>query len=233
ALGRAARNAASLKIRQPLSKLYLKGAEGLSDEMAALVLEELNVKQMELTEDTRAFTSYALKPQMRTLGPKYGKLLGAIGQFLQQADGNAAVDALNEAGRYAFTLNGTQIELSREDLLISPAQKPGFVAESEGGMTVVLDANLSPELIAEGYVREVVSKVQTMRKEAGFEVIDRVLVYFSGLDAGLLAALRAGESSIAQDVLASALLFEEAPGDAYKKDWDINGKAATIAVKKA
>ena len=165
-LGRACRNTANIKVRQALSTLYVKGSK-LSDACAALIRDELNVEKVEFIDDARAFTSYQIKPQMKTVGPKYGKLLNAIKAHLAEVDGNAFVDALERDGAVKFDIDGNEVALTAEDCLISPAQKPGFVAETERDMTVVIDTNLTPELIEKGFVREVISKLQTMRKEAG------------------------------------------------------------------
>ena len=178
-LGRACRNAANLKVRQPLAKLYVKGA-AFDKAYQELCEDELNVREVVFTEDARAFTTYKLKPQMRTLGPKYGKLLGKIGQQLGTMDGNDVVDAFSRGEEVSFTIDGTAINLSKDDVLTEPMQKPGFTALEDKGVTVVLDTNLTEDLIREGYAREVVSKLQTMRKEAGFEVTDRLGVKKNG-----------------------------------------------------
>ncbi len=231
-LGRAARNAANLKIRQPLAAMYVKSEASLPEEMAALVADELNVKSIRFVTDARHFTTYQIKPQMRTLGPRYGKLLGKIGQHLAAADGNAVVDVLDEGKNYEFDLEGTHVSLAREDMLIAPAQKPGYVAQSEGDFTVVLDANLTDELRQEGYLREVISKVQTMRKEAGFEVTDRIRVYAKGSPV-IENVVSASAGALCEGVLAVAALVADAPEGAYAKAWDLNGEKATLAVEKA
>ena len=180
-LGRACRSTANIKVRQALSTLYVKGAE-LSDECAELIKSELNVEEVKFISDARAFTTYQIKPQMRTLGPRYGKLLGKIGNYLKDVDGNDFVDAFERGETVKFEIEGTTVELAKDDCLISPAQKPGFVAESERDMTVVIDTNLTPELIEKGFVREVISKLQTMRKEAGFDVVDRIQITYNTTD---------------------------------------------------
>ena len=230
-LGRACRNAANMKVRQPLEKLYVKGA-AFDTAYQALCEDELNVREVIFTEDARAFTTYKLKPQMRTLGPKYGKLLGKIGQKLTELDGNDVVDAFARGEKVTFTLDGTEVALEAGDVLTEPAQKPGFTATEDKGVTVVLDTNLTPELIREGYAREVISKLQTMRKEADFEVTDRIEACWQG-DAELSEALEANRDMIQKATLAVSLKAE-APAEGWiEKAWDINGKPATLAIRKA
>ena len=229
-LGRAARSTANLKVRQALSTLYVKGSQ-LSDACAALIRDELNVEEVQFIDDARAFTTYQIKPQMRTLGPKYGKLLGKIGAYLKDVDGSAFVDALEKDGTVKLEIEGAPVELSKDDCLIAPAQKAGFVAESDGGMTVVIDTNLTPALIEKGYVREVISKLQTMRKEAGFDVVDRITVTYATTDT-LAAAIAGNADAIASAVLATRIDAGDAPADAYAKEWNINGEKATLSVKK-
>ena len=227
-LSRAARAKSQLKTRQPLAVLYVRGEGMLEEEYAALVADELNVKRVVFTDDTRDFTTYHIKPQMRTLGPRYGKQLGAIGKYLAEADGNAVVDALDADGVYAFDLDGTDVRLSREDLLIEPTQKEGYVSETERALTVVLDANLTEELIEEGLAREVISKVQTMRKDAGFEVTDRIAVEMQSGEK-LEKAIRAREDDVLAVVLGDSIAYALS-GEG--KEWDINGEVAKIAVRK-
>ena len=229
-LGRACRNAANMKVRQPAAALYVKGAS-FDSAYSDLCKDELNVKQVIFTEDARAFTSYKLKPQMRTLGPKYGKLLGKIGQHLQTLDGNEVVDAFAAGETVRFELDGTQVELSGGDVLTEPTQKPGFMAQQDRGVTVVLDTNLTQDLIDEGYAREIISKVQTMRKEAGYDVTDRIQVRCQ-CGGKLAAALDMGRDMIMRGVLALSLT-REAPAQGWiTKEWDINGEKATIAIRK-
>ena len=230
-LGRACRAAANLKVRQPLSTLYVKGTS-FDEAFSALAEDELNVKKVVFTDDARAFTTYNLKPQMRTLGPKYGKLLGRIGQHLKEMDGNDVVDAFNRGEDVSFTLEGTEVTLSRDDVLTEATQKPGFSAQMEGDVTVVLDCNLTPELIAEGYQREMVSKLQNMRKDAGFEVSDRIEVTYEAGDE-LAAAIEAGRDFIMQSVLATSFARGAAPEGAVSQEWDLNGKKAVLSVRKA
>lgn len=229
-LGRACRNAANMKTRQPAAALYVKGA-AFPETFAALAREELNVKRVRFVDDARAFTTYALKPQLRTLGPKYGKLLGAIRDALAAMDGNEAVDAFARGESITFTVEDTEVALEEADVLTEPAQKPGFVAETDHGVTVVLDTNLDAALIAEGYAREIISKVQTMRKDTGFDVTDRVHI-----------AVRCGEKLQAvidgakEEVLGATLgvtLEKEAPEGAAWKAWSVNGEAAEIALWRA
>ena len=230
-LGRACRAAANLKVRQPLSTLYVKGTS-FDEAFSALAEDELNVKKVVFTDDARAFTTYNLKPQMRTLGPKYGKLLGRIGQHLKELDGNDVVDAFSRGETVTFTLDGTEVVLAKDDVLTEATQKPGFSAQMEGEVTVVLDCNLTPELIAEGYQREMVSKLQNMRKDAGFEVSDRIEVTYEAGDE-LAAAIEAGRDFIMQSVLATTFARGAAPEGAVSQEWDLNGKKAVLSVRKA
>ena len=227
-LGRACRNLSGLKVRQPVQAIYVKGL-ALDERFCTLAADELNAKQIVLTDDARAFTTYTLKPQMRTLGPKYGKLLGAIGQKLKELDGNDVVDAFKAGQTVRCEVNGSPVELAEADVLTEPAQKPGFAAQVDGDVTVVLDCNLTPALIAEGYVREVVSKVQTMRKDAGLDVTDRIAVEIR-CDEALTAALTQDAEGLKRSVLATSLVFGAAEDG---KEWEINDKRATIAVRRA
>ena len=229
-LGRACRNAANLKVRQPLAKLYVKGA-AFDQAYQELCEDELNVREVLFTEDARAFTTYKLKPQMRTLGPKYGKLLGKIGQKLGELDGNDVVDAFARGEEVSFQIDDTTVTLAKDDVLTEPMQKPGFTAMEDKGVTVVLDTNLTEDLIREGYAREVVSKLQTMRKEAGFEVTDRIHVTYTG-DDELAAAVEAFRDMITRTTLALSLERGEAADGAVSREWDINGRKAVLGVKK-
>ena len=230
-LGRACRNAANLKVRQPLARLYVKGA-AFGEDYQALCEDELNVREVVFTEDARAFTTYQLKPQMRTLGPKYGKLLGRIGQHLGSMDGNDVVDAFGRGETVSFEIDGTTVTLSKDDVLTSPMQKPGFTALEDRGVTVVLDTNLTEELIREGYAREVISKIQTMRKEAGFEVTDRIEIAYTADDT-LAAALEACGEMVRRGTLGLTLERKAADGSYTAKEWDINDRKATLAIRKA
>ena len=230
-LGRACRNTANLKVRQPVQKLYVKGAK-FEKAYQELCEDELNVKEVIFTDDARAFTTYQLKPQMRTLGPKYGKLLGKIGQKLAELDGNDVVDAFEKGEEVSFMIDDTEVKLNKDDVLTTPMNKPGFIAAEDRGVTVVLDTNLSDELIREGYAREVISKVQTMRKDAGFEVTDRISLYYEG-DDELAGALDAYKDMIGRTTLATAIARGTAPEGFVSQQWDINGKKAELGIAKA
>ena len=228
--GRACRNTANIKNRQPIGKMYVKAEKELSEFFQEIVEEELNVKSMEFAEDVSAFTSYTFKPQLRTVGPKYGKLLGGIKQYLTNVDGNAAMAELKEEGHITFDVNGSEVVLTEEDLLIDAAQMEGYVSITDKNVTVVLDTNLTEELIEEGFVREIVSKIQTMRKEANFEVTDHIIVYMDGNDK-LRAITEKNVEDVKSDVLAEEVAFGSTDG--FVKDWSINGENVTLGVKKA
>ncbi len=229
-LGRACRNAANMKVRQPSAALYVKGA-AFDKAYQELCEDELNVKQVVFTESARDFTTYELKPQMKTLGPKYGKLLGKIGQQLKVMDGNDVVEAFEAGQTVSFDIDGTTVTLESADVLTKPMQKPGFTALEDKGVTVVLDTNLTPELINEGYAREMVSKIQTMRKETDFEVTDRIDVRYT-CDDELAAAIEAGSAMIMNGTLALKLERAEADESFIVKEWDVNGKKTVIGIKK-
>ena len=227
-LGRACRAAANMKTRQPAAALYVRGL-ALPEAFVALAADELNVKQVRFTEDTRAFTTYQLKPQLRTLGPRYGKLLGKISAHLNTLDGNDVVEAFQRGQTLDFTLEDTAVSLAESDVLTEPMQRPGFVAEMDRAVTVVLDTNLTPALIEEGYAREIISKLQTMRREADFEVTDRIHVALQA-DAELVAtAMRYGET-IRAAVLAETLSPAHIDPAAYQKEWNINGLRAVLGI---
>ena len=230
-MGRAARNDANIKNRQPIGRMFVKAPQALSQYFADIVTDELNVKQIEFTDDVRSFTSYSFKPQLRTVGPKYGKLLGGIKKYLGEVDGNAAMDELNENGSIKFDVNGESVELTAEDLLIETAQMEGFVSQQNGPFTVVLDTNLTEDLIEEGFVRELVSKIQTMRKEAGFEVQDHISVFQSANDR-IRRIMEKFGSDLKHEVLAESISYETADETAYTKEWTVNGEKVTLAVKK-
>ena len=228
-LGRSARNAANIKNRQPVASMYVQG-KALPDMYVSIIADELNVKEVRFVDDASSFISYRVKPQLKTLGPRYGKLLPKINQYLAgEGVGNAVVAAHNRGESYKFDIDGTEISLSAEDVLVSTEENAGFVTVTEHDLSVVLDTNLTPELIEEGFVREIVSKVQTMRKEAGFEVTDHIVLSHHGnsLIEGIFA--RHG-AEIAADTLADSIK----PGaSGYVKDWEINGESVTLGVEKA
>ena len=228
-LGRACRNAASIKNRQPIAAMYVKAALALPDYFTEIIADELNVKEVRYTDDVSAFTSYSFKPQMRTVGPKYGKHLGKIRELLPKLDGNAAMAELNATGMIRLDLGDITAELSRDDLLIDSAQMPGFEALSDKGITVVLDTNLTPELIEEGNVREIISKIQTMRKDAGFEVLDHIRVYATGNDA-LRTVMERNADDIKSKTLCDAFLFDKTC--ASSKEWSIGDEKLTLGVEK-
>ena len=233
-LGRACRNTVSIKNRQPVSRMYIKAAEGkqsrtLGSYYTSIIEDELNVKEVVYTEDMRDYTSYTFKPQLRTLGPRYGKLLGGIQKKLAALDGNQAMDTLNQSGSLSFEVEGATVELGREDLLIDTAQKPGYVSQENGSMTVVLDTNLTEALIEEGYVYEIISKIQTMRKEAGFEVMDRIRVSVNGNGKLADVAFRNREA-VCGKVLALELAREKK--FSVSREWNINGERAVISMEK-
>ena len=227
--GRACRNTANIKNRQPIGKMYVKAAFELSDFYKDIIADELNVKGVVFTDDVSAFTSYSFKPQLRTVGPKYGKKLNAIRQYLGSVDGNAAMNELKTTGKLTFDADGDQVELLEEDLLIDAAQMPGYVSDTEYETTVVLDTNLTPELVEEGFVREIISKIQTMRKEAGFEVMDHIRVYFAQNDK-IKALVDSNNAEIKDEVLANEICFDTIKG--YNKEWNINGETVVIGVEK-
>lgn len=231
ALGRACRNESNIKNRQPVGMMYVGATESLPDAFASIVAEELNIKHVEFTSDASEFISYTFKPQMRTLGPKYGKQLNAIRTALIELDGSAAMAELEETGTLNLAIDGETIALTKEDLLISTAQKDGFMAQSEGGFTVVLDTNLTEELLEEGFVRELISKIQTMRKEADFEVQDHILVAYKD-NAKIAEIMMRNNAEIASDVLANAVT-EGDLADGYTKAWKVNGEDVTLTVKRA
>ena len=228
-LGRAARNTANLKNRQPIGKMYVKADHDLSDFYIEIIEDELNVKSVEFVEDVRNFTSYSFKPQLKTVGPKYGRQLNNIRRTLSEVDGNAAMDTLKAEGALTFDFDGETVVLKEEDLLIDMAQTEGYVSESDGDVTVALDTALTPELIEEGFVRELVSKIQTMRKEAGFEVTDHINVYQNGNDK-LEKILEKYADTIKREVLAEHIFLKETAG--FKKEWNINGENGTLGVEK-
>ena len=215
--------------RQPIGKMFIKAPWKLDDFFTNIIADELNVKSVEYKDDVRDFTSYTFKPQLKTLGPKYGKFLGEIRKQLSELDGNKAMDDLNNAGYITLSVNGQDIQLEKADLLIEMVQAEGYVANSDKGITVVMDTKLTPELIEEGFVRELVSKIQTMRKDAGFEVMDRINVYVSGNDK-IAALMEKNAEQVKAVVLADNIIAGEAKG--FTKDWNINGEDVTLGVEK-
>ena len=228
-MGRAARNAANIKNRQPIANMFVKASFTLPEFFTDIIRDELNTKKVTFTDDVRDFTSYSFKPQLKTVGPKYGKLLGGIRKVLPELDGNAAMDELKANGCLKLDIQGEEVVLLEDDLLIDTAQIPGYESVQEGEITVVLDMNLTPELIEEGFVRELISKVQTMRKEAGFEVTDRILIYASGNER-IGTILKENTEEIRSEVLADDIILESVDG--YVKEWSINGETVTMGVKK-
>ncbi len=227
-MGRAARNSANIKNRQPIGKMYVKSLP-LPDYYTQIIEDELNVKEVVFTDDVREFTSYTFKPQLKTVGPKYGKQLGNIRKALTELDGNAAMDTLKEKGALTFDFDGTEVVLTEDDLLIDMAQTEGYVSEGDNYVTVVLDTNLTPELIDEGFARELVSKIQTMRKEAGFEVMDHIDLYL-GENEKIADVVKKYENKLKKEVLADSINLGEING--YTKEWNINGENVTIGVSK-
>ena len=228
-MGRACRNEAAIKNRQPISRMYIKADFTLSEFYQEIIEDELNVKEVVFTDDVRDFTSYTFKPQLRTVGPKYGKQLGGIQKHLAALDGNAAMDELNADGALKFDVDGVAVELTKDDLLIDMAQKEGYVSQEDNRMTVVLDTNLTPELVEEGFVYEIISKIQTMRKESGFEVTDHIRVSINGNDR-LSEIARKNKDAISGKVLADELT--SGAEYAVSKEWNINGENAVIAVER-
>ena len=209
--------------------MYVKADKKLFGEEKAIIEDELNVKNVEFDDDVSAYTTYSFKPQLRTVGPKYGKHLGKIKEHLSALDGNAAMAELKAEGALKFEADGEEIVLTEADLLIDMAQMDGFVSEADGGVTVVIDTNLSEELLEEGFVREIVSKVQTMRKEAGFEVMDKITVYADGSQKAN-DIIAANADAIIGDVMATEIITGSVDG--YSKEWNINGEKVTLGVKK-
>ena len=228
-LGRACRNTANIKNRQPIGTMYVKAPFKLDTFYVDIIADELNVKSVEFAENIGSFISYNFKPQLKTVGPKYGKLLNGIRQHLTEMDGNEAMAELKSKGNLTFEVNGSEVVLSEEDLLIETAQMEGYVTEHDGEISVVLDTNLTPELIEEGFVREIISKVQTMRKEAGFEVTDKICVSAKDNDK-ILQIMKANEEKIKAEVLADEMLLGETKG--YEKEWNINKEKVKMGVSK-
>jgi isoleucyl-tRNA synthetase len=228
-LGRACRNGSAMKNRQPLQKMYVNCEKTLSEESAVIVREELNVKAIEFTSDTKGYISYSFKPQLKTVGPKFGKQLGEIKNALAEVDGSAAKAELDETGVLVLKLANGEARLYAEDLLIDIKQKDGFFAAVDGNTTVVLSLALTPELIEEGFVNEITSKIQTMRKKADFVVTDHITVFVADNDV-IADIIKNNEAQIGKDVLADAFVYGEMFGETA--DWDLNGEKVTLGVEK-
>ena len=228
-MGRACRNTANIKNRQPIANMFVKAPKELPEYFADIIRDELNSKKVTFTQDVKDFTSYSFKPQLKTVGPKYGKLLGGIKQALSALDGNQAMDELKDKGSITLDINGSEVVLYETDLLIDTAQIEGYVSEQDNDITVVLDTNLTPELIEEGFVRELISKVQTMRKEAGFEVMDRIRLYAADNEK-ILTVLNDHMDEIKDEVLADEIVLGSVAG--YEKEWSINGESVRMGVEK-
>jgi isoleucyl-tRNA synthetase len=226
-LGRAARNTANIKNRQPIGTMYVKSEKEMDQFYTDIIADELNVKEVKFAKDVESFISYSFKPQLRTVGPKYGKLLGGIRTALTELNGTAAMKELKETGFLTLDINGNKVELAEEDLLIETAQTEGYVTETDGDTSVVLDTNLTPELIEEGFVREIISKIQTMRKEAGFEVMDKIHVYAKD-NKCIMDIMENHKEEIMSEVLAEEITFNEADG--YVKEWNINKENVVLGV---
>jgi isoleucyl-tRNA synthetase len=229
-LARACRNESNIKNRQPIGKMYVGAARTLPSDYASIIAEEINVKEVIFTSDATDFISYAFKPQMRTLGPKYGKLLNGIRNALTELDGVKAMAELNQTGELQLVVEGETLPLTKEDLLISTTQKEGFVAQSDGNFTVVLDTFLTEELLEEGFVREIISKLQTMRKEAGFEVQDHIVIGYTGSEK-IVSIFAKNSDLIAGEVLCNQV-ETNVLADGYTKEWKVNGEDVTLSVRK-
>lgn len=229
-LGRACRNDAQIKNRQPISRLFVAGISELHENFTEVIRGELNVKEVIFGAEAEQFINYNVKPQLRTLGPKYGKLLGAIRNHLATANGTEIVKATENGGLYSFEANGTTVELSSSDILVEPIKKPGFSVQSEGDTAVIIDTELTPELIEEGIVRETISKIQTMRKEAGFNVTDHISLYIKG-NSYVEEIAEKYAATVKKETLADSMSVSEGFDGAYEKDWDINGYDAVFGVK--
>ncbi len=228
-LGRAARNSANIKNRQPIGNMYVKAENVLSPFYVEIIEDELNVKAVEFKDDVEEFVSYSFKPQLKTVGPKYGKLLGKIKESLSNLDGHKAMQELNNDGALNFDFDGEKVVLGREDLLIETAKNDNFVTEADNKVTVVLDIRLDDALLEEGFVRELISKIQTMRKEAGFEVVDHIVLSQSGNDR-IAEIIKKNEAVIKNDTLADEIVYNNVEG--YTKDWNLNGEHTSLGVSK-
>lgn len=229
-LGRNARNSGNVKNRQPIATMYVLG-EKLDDLYLDIIKDELNVKEVEFVSDVSKYTTYKFKPNFNTLRAKYGKLLGFISKELQTIDGHKTMEELNTNGKITLTINGENVELEKEDLLIETFKTEGYSVAFDKGLYVVLDTKLTPELIEEGYVREIVSKVQTMRKDAGFEVVDHIYFFVTGNE-NIKKIIENNETEIKKDLLAEEIVFDRLEENIFTKEWNINGEDVTFAVKK-
>jgi isoleucyl-tRNA synthetase len=235
-MGRACRNSANIKNRQPIGNMFVKAPLALPEFFVEIIEDELNVKKVTFTDDVSAYTSYTFKPQLRTVGPKYGKFLGQIQKALAALDGNVAMAELKANGVLALPDVDESVKLAEEDLLITMTQMEGYVTEGDNTVTVVLDTNLTPELIEEGFVREIISKIQTMRKEAGFEVMDQITIYHKS-DEKVSGIFEQYGDAIKSDVLGVNVVADAAGAfadetEVYSKEWNINGEHVLLGVKK-
>ena len=226
--GRAARNTANIKSRQPMGNMFVKATKDLDEFFVEIIEDELNIKNVTFKDDLSDFTSYSFKPQLRTVGPKYGKQLGGIREYLANVDGNEAMATLKAEGALKFDVAGTEVVLAEEDLLIETAKMEGYVTEGDNYTTVVIDTTLTPELIEEGFVREIISKVQTMRKDADFNVTDRIKVYVEGNDK-IAEIMNANAQEIKEVVLANEFVVGAMGG--VSKDWNVNGEKVVLGVE--
>ena len=227
-LGRACRNAANIKNRQPIAKIFVQTSEKINEVYKDIVLDELNVKELEITDDASSFISYNFKPQLKTLGPKYGKIVRAIFEEVNKMNGAEVMATLNAGEMVKLTVEGTEVEFGIDDVLVETLQKDGFVSDSDAAYTVVLDTNLTDELIEEGFVREILSKIQTMRKDGGFEVQDNIKVSYCGSDK-IDEIINANKAEISAQALAVSI--DDAENDG--KEWNINGEKVRITIVKA
>ena len=225
--GRAARNTANIKSRQPIGNMFIKAENVLDNYFVDIIRDELNIKEVSFKDDLSAFTSYSFKPQLRTVGPKYGKQLGGIREYLANVNSSEAMAELKANGAIKFMVGDVEVSLAEEDLLIEAAKMEGFVTEGDNYVTVVIDTTLTPELIEEGFVREIISKIQTMRKEADFNVTDRINVYVSGNDK-IASIMEKNADEIKRVVLGENFVFGETVGEG--KEWNINGEKVTLGV---
>jgi len=228
-MGRAARNNAALKNRQPLNVMYVKAEEKLSEFYVEIIEDELNIKKVEFIDDMSEFSSYSFKPQLKTVGPRYGKFLNGIREYLANIDGNAAMNELNENGSIKFMVDGNEIVLAVDDLLIEVKQKENYYSMSERYISIAIDTHLTPELISEGYLNEVISKVQTMRKDSGFEVTDHIKVYIDKNEK-IEKCIKENEAALSKVVLGDEIIYSKSTENA--KEWDINGEKVFLSVEK-